>query len=187
MGVLYRPHLQAQDPAYSHYAYGWTSCGAFSAAMGVDAVSQGTIVCTGQDVRALSNEPVPDKDDPGLTIAQLRAACARFGMDYTDRSGTQWNVVMSELKARKWCVINVWYPNLGAYRSQTPGEFGHSMGIMGVDSKGESTLLYDPLAHGERWVPLSIIKSAMQAWATRINSDGLLFMSSVMRVAYKDE
>ena len=186
VGVLYRPTLQWQgeqdkeDPD----PYGWKGCGPHSVAMGVDAVSGGAVVPSGFEVRNLTNEAVPDTGDPGLVLPQLIAACERFGMHFIDRTGKAWNVCVNDLKAKRWVVLNVWYASLPArYRSQTSAAFGHSMGVMAVSGDGLNALLFDPLAHAERWVPLEALRAAAEEWGSRCNRTGkVIYMASIATI-----
>lgn len=165
MAVLYRP--QAQFQGIPTDADGWKSCTAYAAAMGVDAVTAGSVVPTGHQVRALTDEPVPEPGDPGLRLDQVRVACARFGMKYLERR-TPWESVPVALRDRRWIVATLWYPDLGEYVSQKPpNAFGHAVGLMAIDSIGQNTLLYDPLAKRARWVPLATVRRAMESWGAR--------------------
>ena len=167
MGVLHRPshQWQSERSTADPDPYGWKGCGPHSVAMGVDAVSGGAVVPSGLEIRNLTNEAVPEAGDPGLILPQLIAACRRFGMAWVDRTGQPWAQAVADLRAHRWLVINVWYAALpDAYRSQASAAFGHSMGLMAVSGDGKSGLLYDPLAKAGRWVPLDVIRAAMEDW-----------------------
>jgi hypothetical protein len=186
MGVLYRPELQWQGERTNadNDPYGWFGCGAHSTAMGIDAVTAGAIVPSGKEVRDLTNEAIPDKGDPGLVLPQLIVACKRFGMHWIGRTGVAWNVAVNDLKQRRWLVINVWYASLPVkYRSQAAASFGHSMGLMAISGDGQSSLLYDPLAKAARWVPLSVLHTAMAEWAKRCGHPSeVIYMATVATI-----
>ena len=110
-------------------ADGWVSCAAYVGAVIVDAASLGGCVPTGHQVRALSNEPTPQPGDPGLNIAQVIAALARFGCKLEDRTGGTRVALWGDLAKGRYLSVSVWYPLLGPYRSQRPGEFGHQVAI----------------------------------------------------------
>ena len=183
MGVLYRPTLQWQGDTKED-PYGWFNCGSHSAAMAVDAVTGGAIVPSGLDIRNLTNEPVPEKGDPGLTLPQLDGACDRFGMHFINRTGKTWNVFVNDLKQKRFTVLNVWYASLPVkYRSQTSAAFGHAMGVMAVSGDGLNALLFDPLAHAERWVPLEALRVAAEEWARRLGKPGkVIYLATVAAI-----
>ena len=167
MVTRYQPQNQWQGtPGDPH---GWVSCGAYTSAVIVDAVSLGGCVPTGEQVRALTNEVEPDPRDPGLTIPQLVAALRRFGCRLDDRSGQKWAGVMADLRADRYLSISTWYEALGPYRSQRPGAFGHQVTVGRIDATGASVLLFDPLSRVKtgRWIPLPIIRKAMEQWGAR--------------------
>jgi hypothetical protein len=182
MASLNRPALQWQGDPNDDDPYGWFDCTCFSAAMGGDAVSGGAIVPTGGDIRRLSNETTLDPKDPGLNLDQVRAACARFGFDYLDRQGKEWASVVADLRQRRWVVGQVWYPKMGDYRVQKPGNFGHAIGLMGISTTKTNTLVFDPLAHDARWVPLSVVREAMEEWGRRTGMPGKVRFLSTLSI-----
>lgn len=167
LGSQYTPRNQWQgtpsDPT------GWVSCGAYSSAVICDAVSAGGCRPTGEQVRDLTDENVPDPHDPGLNIGQLVAALHRFGVTLEDRTGQTVPAVWKDLAAGRYLSVSVWYPLMGAYRSQTPGEFGHQMTIGRLNTVTGKVMLFDPLNRSPkgRWVPLSTVTNAMLAWGER--------------------
>lgn len=173
MAVLYRPVLQWQGDPKDDDPLGWYDCTAFAAAIGVDAVSAGAIRTSGGEVRRLTDEPTLEPKDPGLNLAQVRAACERFGMGYLDRQGRTWDAFLADVRTR-WCVVTVWYPDMGSLMHQRPGAFGHAMGAMAVSSTGDKTLLYDPLVSDGRpeWASLAQLRKAMEAWGSRTGLPG---------------
>lgn len=164
---MYTPANQWQGTPSD--ADGWVSCAAYAGAVIVDAASVGGCVPTGHQVRALSDEPTPAPGDPGLNIGQVIAALARFGCRLEDRTGQTTAAVRADLLAGRYLSVSVWYPLLGPYRSQRPGEFGHQMAIGRLNTETGKTLLFDPLNKSTkgRWVPLPVITAAMAAWGER--------------------
>lgn len=167
MSTTYAPKNQWQgtpaDPT------GWVSCQAYAAAVICDAVSLGGCVPTGEQVRDLTDENVPDPHDPGLNIGQVVAALRRFGVRLEDRSGQTSAAVKADLIAGRYLSVSVWYPLLGPYRSQKPGEFGHQVTIGRLNTTTGNVMLFDPLNRSTkgRWVPLPVITAAMTAWGER--------------------
>jgi hypothetical protein len=164
----YQPQGQWQGTPSD--AHGWVSCGAYSNAVIVDAVSLGGCVPTGEQVRALTNEVEPNPADPGLTIPQLVAALARFGCRMEDRSGRRRASALADLRADRYLSASTWYSSLGRWRSQKGNtDFGHQVTIGRLDVAGTSVLLYDPLSRVKtgRWIPTAVIFTAMEDWGRR--------------------
>jgi len=156
-------------------ADGFKSCGAYSFAVCTDAASLGGVIPTGHQVRALTNEPTPDPNDPGLTISQLIVAVRRYGMVMEDRTGKTWAGVMADLRAERYLSVSVWYTALGTYRSQAGNtDWGHQVTIGRIDELGTSVMLYDPLSKVKtgRWIPLAIVRKAMEQWGARTGMPG---------------
>lgn len=167
MASLYRPAHQWQlDPADDDVD-GNVGCTAYAYAMGVDAVSGGGVTPTGHEIRLLTNEAHPSPTDPGLTLEQVDAAGNRFGVDFYVRTD-RWERLERDLADHRWVVLQVWYPAIGAHMAQRPGAFGHAMGAMAISTTGTSTLVFDPLRKGPRWIPLTTIRSASEQWGRRI-------------------
>ncbi len=168
MTTRYEPVAQWQGQPSD--ADGFKSCGAYSSAVIVDAVSLGGCKPTGHQIRALTNENIPDPADPGLTIGQLVAALARFGCVLEDRSGQKWASALADLEAYRYLSVSTWYTALGTYRSQKGNtDWGHQVTIGRIDATGQSVMLYDPLSRSKtgRWIPLSIIRAAMEQWGAK--------------------
>lgn len=150
-------------------ADGWVSCAAYAGAVIVDASSLGGCVPTGHQVRALSDEPTPQPGDPGLNIAQVIAALARFGCRLEDRTGGTRVALWGDLAKGRYLSVSVWYPLLGPYRSQTPGAFGHQVAIGRLNTATGKVMLFDPLNRSPqgRWVPADVIVEAAVEWGRR--------------------
>jgi hypothetical protein len=150
--------------------HGWVDCTSFAAAMGVDATSRGAVRPSGHQIRDLSNEPVPTPGDPGLDIRQVKAALERFGSHWTDRSGRTFTAVTNDLKAHRWVLLAVWYDDLGPFKGQPNGAFGHAIGVMRIDATGTSALVFDPVRRAKdqpKWVPLATLRRAAVKWGGR--------------------
>lgn len=183
MSVLYRPKHQHQgDPADSG-GTGWVDCGPHALAMGIDAVTHGAVVPTGRQVRVLTNEPVPQPGDPGVTHAQLLAAVERFGAKWTDEV-RPWRTLEAALAGNRWACLSVWYPGMGQWMAQRPGEFGHDIGVMGIGSTG-NVLVFDPLAKQARWIPMATVRAAAEEWGRRSGTPGKVrFLLSSTAIPY---
>ena len=167
MTTRYSPTAQFQGNPSD--ADGFKSCGAYSFAVCTDAASLGGCVPSGHAIRALTDENIPDPNDPGLTIPQLIAAVRRYGMVMEDRSGQKWAGVMADLKAERMLSISTLYSGLRPYTQQASADFGHQVTIGRIDATGQSVMLYDPLSRAKtgRWVPLATVRRAMEQWGAR--------------------
>lgn len=166
MTVRYEPTNQYQGVS----AVGFKSCGSFSAAVCADAASLGGAVPNGLWVRtALTNEPIPEPGDPGLTIPQLCTAMRKMGVVLEDRSGLTWTSVLADLRADRYLTVSTWYAGLRPYTSQASADFGHQVTVGRIDATGRSVKLYDPLSRDPegRWIPLATLRSAMVEWGRR--------------------
>ncbi len=86
----YLPKFQPQNPAISGDRYGWVNCTAYAAAMAADFDTCGKVGLTGERVRSLSDEPIPDKQSPGLNLRQVDDALNRYGVDLETRYRLPW-------------------------------------------------------------------------------------------------
>jgi len=86
----YLPAFQGQNPGFQNDAHGWDNCTAYAAGMAADFDSCGTKHLTGKQIRALSNEPVPDPKSPGLSLRQIDDALNRRGVDLETRYTLSW-------------------------------------------------------------------------------------------------
>jgi hypothetical protein len=169
---LYRPdHLWQGDP-HDDDPHGWVDCGSFSMAMLTDAISHGTVRPTGHQYRSLvKSEPEPDPADPGVTNTQLLEAARRFGLRVTNEV-RPWANLERAVAAFRGATVSTWYPELGPYRAQKTGEFGHSIFLMARSSDGRKFLMFDPLAKTPRWVPVTVLREAAMEWGRRTGVSG---------------
>ena len=183
MSVLYRPKHQWQGDPSDSGGTGWVDCGPHALAMGLDAVTHSAVVPSGRMIRALTDEPVPQPGDPGVTHAQLLAAAKRFGARFTDEV-RPWASLEASLRDRRWVCLSVWYPAMGSWMAQRPGEFGHDIGVMAVGGD-DGTLVFDPLARAARWIPISTVRAAAEEWGRRSRVPGRVrYLLSSTQIPY---
>src|SRR5262245_58218945 len=87
----YLPKFQPQNPDKSGDPFGWSNCTAYAGAMAGDFDTCGATVLTGERVRQLSSEPIPDTDSPGLNLRQIDEAMNRYGIDLETRYRLPWD------------------------------------------------------------------------------------------------
>lgn len=82
--------------------WGKYNCSAYSLARLLDYATLGGLVgVTGSLVRALSDEPTPKPDSPGLSIPQMVAVAHRLRVELTDKTGSGWGNVIRALEERR--------------------------------------------------------------------------------------
>lgn len=86
----FEPRFQAQNPAISGDKYGWENCAAYAGAEAASYSTCGAVNVTGAQVRASTNEPIPDPASPGLNIIQVTDALAKFGVTVTPFTRMSW-------------------------------------------------------------------------------------------------
>ncbi len=170
----FSPTFQAQNPAISGYRYGWESCAAFVGAMAHDYATCGLNHVTGQQVRNLTNEPIPDPKSPGLTIYQVAAALARLNVPVTPFLRMSWSTVESLLASGHYVSLCVAYSVIRPTRFSGDPNFygGHQIGVPpGFE-------VQDPLCDGRRAgiykyhhepYPVDLVKRAAGAFRVTIN------------------
>jgi len=141
--VSHLPRFQAQNPAISGYRYGWVSCTAFATAMVIDATTGGVKTPTGGKVRSLTDEPVPDRKSPGLSLAQVDEAANDLGVDLATFYRMDWNKFVSIRATHRPYVIAVVYAPIADSRFDAGHGFRGNHALAGVDQ-----VILDPLADG---------------------------------------
>lgn len=140
----YAPKFQPQNPALSHYVYGWSSCTAFSGGMAGDYHTCGGTVLTGARVRQDTNEPVPDPKSPGLNLSQVDAALNRHGIDLDTRYKYPWDVFAARIDSGEGAILQVSYAPIADSKFDAGNGFrgGHAIFVP------PTWAAMDPLADG---------------------------------------
>lgn len=172
--ATYRPAGQKQinplDPT------GRYSCAAYSGAILADYATVGGVRISGKQLRQMTDEPIPDKASPGLTIPQVAAALRKTNVTLVDKTGESWSSLVTNVKGGRGALINVYYEALPAeYRAQSSPVGGHSMAMTQLDETGLRGLVYDPLRGNPMWIPLTHLNIAMTAWAKKVGSGGVVY------------
>lgn len=174
MATTYHRHMTqrvATDP------YWQFNCSAYSAAMlANDSVVGGLVGITGRFIRSKSSEPVPDPGSPGLNIGQIRSVLTGLHIPTEDATGRPRVDVVAALRDQRRVGIQLDYGELGAYRAQPNGDFGHMIVLYARASNGD---LWgsDPLAKAPKRYPEDIIFNAARVFARQTGvMDGLRWM-----------
>lgn len=174
MGSVYRPagqkQLVASDP------HGGVNCTAYVAATLADFATLGGVLVTGKQIRAWSNEPVPDPKSPGLNIGQVADVWRdELHMTLTNKTGGTWDDLVAAVKAHRGVLFSVWYETLPAsYRAQSSPVGGHALGITAIDTSNRG-LTWDPLRGAPLWIPLTALKAAALAFAKKAGATGVFY------------
>lgn len=138
--MSYQPTFQAQNPAISHYALGWSSCTAFAAAMAIDFDTLGAIRPTGGQVRNLTHDTIG-----GLNLAQVdRAALEGWGVNLSTVYRLPWADYVKRRNAGCAAILQ------GGYAPIADSPYDAGRGFRGnhavLDTPTRQVL--DPLADG---------------------------------------
>lgn len=170
----FQPAFAPQNPTYSGDRYGWYGCAAYVGAYGASYATCGLTHPTGAQVRAATNEPIPDPLSPGLTTVQVRDALAKYGVPVTTFSRMAWSGVEALIDGGAFVMLAVQYSVIRPTRFTGDPNFygGHAIGVPpGWD-------VMDPLCdgrragiykyHGEAY-PRDLVKQAAGAFRVVIN------------------
>jgi len=165
--VTYRPrHLWQGTPTDP---YGWKNCAAYSLSMALDRASLGELRLTGEIVRALTDEPIPDPKSPGLNIPQLVAVAKRYALyPIVDRTGRTWAGLLADLRAGRGVILSGDYDQLTGWSCQASFTGDHSIYVNHVSGDGD---LYtsDPLCMVAREVPAKVIRAYAEKFGRTID------------------
>jgi hypothetical protein len=142
----YQPLWRAQNPAISGDKNGWVNCAAYVGGFAADYSTCGAKKPTGAQVRALTNEPVPDPASPGLTIVQVTNALARLGVTVYPFVKASWDQVLAWWKEGRYISLCGQYSVIRPTRFSGDPNFygGHQIGVPGTFEAE------DPLCDGRR-------------------------------------
>lgn len=134
----FQKQLRSDDP------YGGMNCTAYAAAMAGDFDTCGVTVLTGEQVRALSDEPHPDPASPGLNLAQVDAALNHRGIDLEVRYRLPWDDFARKINKGEGAILQIDYGPIADSRFDAGRGFrgGHAMFV----PPGWGVM--DPLADG---------------------------------------
>jgi hypothetical protein len=162
MAHAYQPRDRSQlNPADK---YGPVNCSAYGFARQVDYATLGGVLINGSLVRALSDEPIPDPDSPGLNLNQLLKVAAQLHVEYENWTGEGWGGVMEALEQKRSIGLQLDAAVLPrAIRPWTPKRkpFPH---FTVIDWKTAAGLhWYDPVTGKDRYVTEAQLRPAAEA------------------------
>lgn len=136
----FQKQLNAGDP------YGGYNCTAYAAAMAGDFDTCGSVKLTGEQVRQLSDEPVPDPKSPGLNLRQVDAALNRYGVDLETRYRLPWADVVRKIDKGEGAILQLYYAPIADSRFDAGNGFRGNHAFFVPPGWGAM----DPLADGRR-------------------------------------
>lgn len=176
MSALYQPPVAPYLQLAQGDRYGPLNCMAYAAAAVISFDTKGAKHPTGAQIRALTNEPIPNRDDPGLNLAQVDAAAARLGVRLDVRYRIPWAEYMLLTAHGHASILSVGYAPIAdsPYKGSTVFRGNHSIAVF----PGRNVI--DPLADG-RYAglfkgpgvyPESLLRRAAAALVLRRDSKG---------------
>lgn len=158
--MSYLPMFQPQNPAFSHYALGWSSCTAFSAAMAGDFHTLGQKRPTGGQVRTRTGDTVG-----GLNLSQVDEALYEgwnINLDTVYR--LSWDAFAKKINEGRGAVLQGYYTPIADSRFDAGRGFrgNHAMFVapawVGMDplADGRASGVYK--YHGEAY-PQALLRS----------------------------
>lgn len=179
MGYVYKPRHQRQ--IVSTDPYGRFNCTAYSAAMAIDRATLGGTSITGQQVRALSNEPIPSPSSPGLDLGQVCAVASRLYIQLFDHRGESWANVIAALKAYRGVILQGDYDQMGAYSCQSTFRDDHAIYVNHIDGTGLKAYVDDPLCAAGKYIDLVTLQRYANKLCVRVTGhDGAYFATTRM-------
>lgn len=127
---------------------GGVNCTAYATAMAVSHATCGSEYVTGKQIRAYTNEPVPDPKSPGLNLPQVAEAAGDVGVHLDVRIGTAavtWAEYERRRLAGQGAILQV------SYATIADSLYDAGNGFRGNHAVFETLhATYDPLADGRR-------------------------------------
>ncbi len=160
--VRFHKHFTQKVPSDPYWP---DNCSAYSLSMLIMDETVGGLFIPGADVRAISNEPVPDHASPGLNIQQLVTVAHKLRVYLDDKSGETWPQLVTHVKAGARAGVQIDYASLGDYRCQANGNFGHMGVIVDISGDGKNLTMSDPLCSATKSYPVAVVRKAAETFA----------------------
>lgn len=163
MAHAYQPkdttQLNPNDP------YGRYNCTAYSMARVVDYATLGGLKgITGSLIRALSDEPIPDEESPGLNLIQMEKVAHQLRVSFEDWTGRGWGGLELALSQKRAVLLQLDAAKLPvAIRPWTPRfkPFPHATVVDWKTAPGYHW--YDPVTGRDRYVTEAQLRPAAEA------------------------
>lgn len=172
----YHKHFTQRVPSDPYWR---DNCSAYCLSMLIMDETVGGLFVSGETVRHLSDEPIPDPNSPGLRIQQLIVVAHDLRVYLDDKTGETFTELRGHVKAGARAGIQIDYKSLGTHRCQTTGDFGHMGVIVDFSADGKTLTMSDPLCLKTNEYPSSVVANAATVFAkqTGINT-GIRFCTT---------
>ena len=167
----YRPAIQQQFVPRT--ATSFADCTATAGAMAADAASKGKWIVTHADVRRRTNEAIPDKAKPGLTLQQVRDSVSRITRGEVRLTVNtirhSYGDLIDSTLAGSWAVVALWRGVLvdHGFGGSSPFRQGHAV-FYGYDQNEMAHVLLDPLVPKWMRVPPALVGRACREYLVRV-------------------
>ncbi len=163
MGFVYLPSSERQikpgDP------FGGVNCGPVATAVAIDRATLGGVMVDGKDVRAATNEPIPNPGSPGTTIRQLCDAARKgFHVELTEVRGGTFATLLKRLGEFRGVVLAGEGTALGRDICQVGFKGGHAVFLNNLSTDHTKVVVYNPLCPTRRYLPVATVKRYAEAF-----------------------
>lgn len=136
----------------------------------MDRATIGGCVVSGKWVRSHSNEPNPDPNSPGLNIGQVCDVAQAMGVDLRPEHSATFAKPMARLAEGRGIVLAGDYDQMGSFSCQANFTNLHAIFVNNINTPGTKLLVYDPLCHEYRYLPISVIKNYAEKYGAQVNN-----------------
>jgi hypothetical protein len=161
---IFHRHMTQRVPSDPHWMY---NCQAYCGAMLIHDATLGGVMVTGRIIRALSSEPKPDPNSPGLNLTQIIDVARSLYIPLDNRTGENWGAIEDALLQGRRVSLSVDYDEMGKYQAQKAGTFDHQLVLIRPASEKDHTRASDPLASQSRVYPNDVLQQAARSLARR--------------------
>ncbi len=164
MGFTYLPSQERQIKPSDKW--GKYNCGAVATAVAVDRATLGGVMVNGEDIRRLTDEPVPDPKSPGLRVSQLCAAAKKLHVDLTEVKGGTFGALLSRLAEGRGVVLAGAGASLGTAICQVGFTGGHALMVNNLSTDHSKVVVYNPLCATRRYLPVATVRKYAEAFGS---------------------
>ncbi len=150
--------------------------------MAIDFATLGGVRVSGEWVRAMSDEPIPDTASPGLNIPQVIEVADKLHVHLSDYTGSPWLTLAGAIAKRRAALVQGLRVHLPTCPSGTDFDGPHMILVYAMrPSTGISGaveyLVADPLCQSPLWIPGPNLRKYAESFgvATGLNGGGLRF------------
>lgn len=166
-----RPRFQTQRNAADKF--GPLNCTAYAAAMGIEFATCGNLSVTGRDIRALSDEPEPEPDSPGLNLRQVVDVSRKLRCPLTDQTGRAWETLTGYIDAGMGIILQGSGPAMAEWQD-VPFTGPHA--VLVTEATPRTMTVWNPLNSKAVSVPATAVRTF--ALGLKTSATGLRFATT---------